>query len=246
MPAAVATIADDDSAAGLTRYPGGKNGMGIWQRIINQMPPHLIYIEAFLGSGALLRRKRPAPAGNIGIDVDAGIIARHSAGLRRDCTFVSADSLGWLRAYRGDARTLIYCDPPYLGEARCRPGRAIYRSEMQGRQEHAELLRILTSSPAMVMISGYSNPLYDTALYDWRRVEYQAMTRGGPKTEVLWMNFAEPRELHDYRFLGDDFHERCRISRKIARWQRRLAAMPDLERSAVLAGINVTRAEDNC
>ena len=31
-------------------YPGGKNGAGIYQRIINHMPPHETYIEAFLGS----------------------------------------------------------------------------------------------------------------------------------------------------------------------------------------------------
>ena len=39
-------------------YPGGKNGAGIYQRIINHMPPHKTYIEAFLGSGAVLRNKR--------------------------------------------------------------------------------------------------------------------------------------------------------------------------------------------
>ena len=43
---------------GPRRYAGGKNGAGIFQRIINQMPPHNCYIEAFLGSGAILRRKR--------------------------------------------------------------------------------------------------------------------------------------------------------------------------------------------
>lgn len=37
-----------------------KNGAGVFQRIICEMPPHSVYIEAFLGSGAILRRKRPA------------------------------------------------------------------------------------------------------------------------------------------------------------------------------------------
>ena len=41
-------------------YPGGKAGAGVWQRIINQMPPHRLYVEPFVGAGAVLRAKRPA------------------------------------------------------------------------------------------------------------------------------------------------------------------------------------------
>lgn len=50
-------------------YPGGKNGAGVFQSIINRMPPHRVYIEPFLGSGAVMRAKRPA-AVNIGVDLD--------------------------------------------------------------------------------------------------------------------------------------------------------------------------------
>jgi len=50
-------------------YPGGKGGAGIWQTIVNQMPPHDTYIEAFLGSGAVLRHKRTANV-NIAIELD--------------------------------------------------------------------------------------------------------------------------------------------------------------------------------
>lgn len=42
------------------RYPGGKNGSGVFQRLISMMPPHDNFVELFLGSGAILRRKRPA------------------------------------------------------------------------------------------------------------------------------------------------------------------------------------------
>jgi site-specific DNA-adenine methylase len=41
-------------------YPGGKGGAGVYQAIINQMPPHEVYIEPFLGAGSVLRTKRPA------------------------------------------------------------------------------------------------------------------------------------------------------------------------------------------
>src|SRR5579883_1311551 len=55
-------------------YPGGKNGAGVYQQIINRMPPHSVYIEPFLGGGAIMRLKRPA-ALNIGIDRDPRVIA---------------------------------------------------------------------------------------------------------------------------------------------------------------------------
>lgn len=60
---------------GYQGYPGGKNGAGVYQRIICLQPPHDVYIEAFLGGGAVWRHKRPARL-NIGLDVD-----RHSLSL---------------------------------------------------------------------------------------------------------------------------------------------------------------------
>ncbi|HKJ76126.1 MAG TPA: DNA adenine methylase, partial [Gammaproteobacteria bacterium] len=60
-------------------------------------------------------------------------------------------------------------------------------------------------------------------------------TRGGPRTEALWLSFPAPLELHDYRFLGRDFTDRQRIKRKRARWRRRLQDMEPQERYAILA-----------
>jgi len=51
-------------------YPGGKNGAGVYQRIISMMPPHQVYIEPFLGGAAIARLKRPAPV-NIAMDLHA-------------------------------------------------------------------------------------------------------------------------------------------------------------------------------
>ncbi len=50
-------------------YPGGKAGSGVCHRIINLMPPHQVYIEPFLGDGAVMRAKRAARL-NIGLDLD--------------------------------------------------------------------------------------------------------------------------------------------------------------------------------
>lgn len=54
-------------------YPGGKSGSGVYQAIINLMPPHEVYIEPFLGGGAIMRLKRPAPV-NIGVDSNKDVI----------------------------------------------------------------------------------------------------------------------------------------------------------------------------
>lgn len=32
-------------------YPGGKNVNGAYQKIINEIPPHMIYYEPFVGGG---------------------------------------------------------------------------------------------------------------------------------------------------------------------------------------------------
>jgi 16S rRNA G966 N2-methylase RsmD len=61
-------------------YPGGKNGAGVYQKIINLMPPHQSYYEPFLGGGAILLHKRPAGR-NVGIDLNAQAIANFSAGI---------------------------------------------------------------------------------------------------------------------------------------------------------------------
>ena len=59
-------------------YTGGKDGAGVFQRLINEIPPHDVFISAFLGDCAILRRKRPAWC-NIGIDLAADPLSRFFA-----------------------------------------------------------------------------------------------------------------------------------------------------------------------
>lgn len=59
-----------DNAA-MNRYPGGKGG--VFQRLINLMPSHEVYIESHLGGGAVMRNKRPAER-NMGIEIDLKVI----------------------------------------------------------------------------------------------------------------------------------------------------------------------------
>lgn len=220
-------------------YPGGKAGAGVYQTIINLMPPHELYVEPFVGGGAILLKKRPARA-SIVIDSDADVAARwqrcSGQGRFADLTAIHGDALTVLPELKLDrVGTLIYADPPYVRSARRDSTRAIYRHELTD-LDHRELLNYLLSlRHAAVMLSGYRCPLYDDALKHWRRVDFSAMTRGGrPAVESLWINYAPPRSLHDYGYLGRNFRERERIKRKKARWRRRLATMGELERGAIL------------
>jgi hypothetical protein len=222
-------------------YPGGKSGSGVYQTIINQMPPHAVYVEAFFGGGAVMKYKRPAQLANIAIDRDAAVL-RHVPG---SVTAVCADALDWLPDIQRITHCiaediLVYCDPPYLMSTRSSQ-RPIYRYELED-ADHVRLLDILASlaeSGVMVMLSGYPSDLYDRQLAGWRRLSYYAMTRGGSMAqEVLWMSYPEPWELHDYRYLGRDFRERERIKRKKARWVQRLEKMDPQERAALMQAIN--------
>jgi len=277
-------------------YPGGKAGAGVYQRLINLMPPHTVYIEPFLGHGAVLLGKRPADL-NIGLDLDphavqevrtrllhrqttitcsthetdegAGAFGgaddvaaatlqtpRHSdaicsayhpgeadaadievgGALYRVCV---GDALAFLRSYPFTGSELVYCDPPYLGATR-RAQAQLYRHEWREESQHRLLLDILKTLPCYVMLSGYPSALYAALLSDWRQVTYQAMTRGGTATEVVWMNYPPPKELHEYTYVGDNYRERERITRQQRRWKRKLLAMPLLERQALFLALHAS------
>ena len=289
-------------------YPGGKNGAGVYQTLINLMPPHDVYVEPFLGAGAIMRMKRPAKL-NIGIDLDSLVIsawaaaqakvtvpaaiagngerrrqespdpARTAASAENDFTrspraesddtgsqiaetaerqrqyldlaslslpsgpgefsFRHCDAMEFFRhGFAPTPATLVYCDPPYVRSTRT--PRDVYQYEMTDAQ-HLELLSLIKELPCMVMISGYSSPMYAKALKGWNATSFQTGTRGGrPAAEWVWYNYDRPVELHDYRFLGQDFRERERIKRKMKRWTERLKRQPLLERQALLAAIAAT------
>lgn len=218
-------------------YPGGKGGAGVYQAIINQMPPHDVYIEPFAGNASILKMKRPAPLANIALDADGSVASALDLWASRDAaqfTVVHGDALAWLAARKHwSGRELVYADPPYL-MATLAGGRQHYREKMW-EFEHAALLTLLAGLPCMVMLSGYDSALYRRFLADWRVVTFTAQTRRGPATEYLWCNFPEPSALHDHRFVGADFRERERIGRKAKRWARMVADMPLYEAQAVLS-----------
>lgn len=248
LPIALPPRSSPEMARGSGRFVGSKGGAGVWQRIISEMPPHDLYVEAFAGTGQVLLHKRPAQA-SIAIDSDAAACA----GLKRSLharngeaagvSVICGDAISWLGKHRGkfNARTVVYLDPPYLFETRADRGRRYYGHEFGEEWLHGEMLALLSRIDTPVLISGYRSALYDRTLAHWRRVDYRTATRGGGVTESLWCNFAPPAQLHDYRFLGTNFRQRERIKRKKARWLAKLRRMTPVESAAVLAAIDEWR-----
>lgn len=80
---------------------------------------------------------------------------------------------------------LIYADPPYILSTRTTSS---YKHEMT-EKEHEELLNVLEDHPGPVVLSGYSHPLYDDKLKEWRRETKRAKAEAGAiREEVLWIN----------------------------------------------------------
>ncbi len=87
--------------------------------------------------------------------------------------------------------TLVYLDPPYFTK---REHSYVIDANDQG--FHENLLRECTRARCMILISGYSNPLYEDTLTTeagWTKEEIRTHTRDTAgkdytRTEVLWMN----------------------------------------------------------
>lgn len=229
---------------GLENYYGGKGGSGTYQTIINYIPPHDIYIEPFLGSGAIMRYKRPAPLQNIGIDLDVQVIYLWNQTIKEkqlaSFDIMAGDGIEYLRKLKTGKvffpswlKVFIYLDPPYIIESR-KDQKNVYLFEMCD-TSHVELLKIITGiDKYKIAISCYENDLYKEYLGNWNCIKFNSTTRYGTATEFLYMNYKRPDRLHDYRYLGKDFRERERIKNKIHRHVDRLKSLPVLERNAIL------------
>ena len=203
------------------------------QRIlINEMPPHNVFLELFIGRKPILRLKRRAEI-NIGIDADPEIVA---AAVERfgdsDLTIRQADPIEYLQSpdpkypYRNEwlhplGKELVYCALPRIGSNHRRETTKEYQ---------ALLLETLKQIPCMVIVASSWTDLCAHALADWRQISYKD---SGGVEEFAWFNFPEPFELHDTRYL-DNHRE---FERRAARWRQRFKDMPPLERYAMLQAL---------
>lgn len=191
-------------------YLGSKTASGAYQAIISQMPAHDVYIETHAGSGAVFFNKPAAPLGSILIE--------------RDPEQLKILRLEAFAQGRNDVEATRSSNKRYKFD---------YTDD-----DHRALIGFLKALPSnvAVILSGYPSALYDELLSDWRTVEFQVMTRGGPRTEKLWLNFVADG-AHWATFAGRDYIDRQRIKRKVATWSRHYARLPAGERLAILSAL---------
>ena len=162
----------------------------------------LVWVQISQGrAGQLVRtgwRNFVKPAAHLGIPAYLDAYVDRMAGAAERLHRVSIEcrpALDVIADYGANRETLIYVDPPYLGETR---GQAhSYRHEMRAAEQHVELADALHNAAATVVLSGYHSPLYDRLFGDWQATDIKAYTTPGAptedrtkghRTEVIWSN----------------------------------------------------------
>ena len=104
------------------------------------------------------------------------------------------DALRLIERYdSGDV--LMYLDPPYVMDTR-KSGK-LYKHEMDD-DKQTELLELITTSKAKILISGYASEIYDDHLKGWNKdTTWSQTTSTAMAEEIIWMNYDPPCEqLH--------------------------------------------------
>lgn len=215
----------------MTGYLGSKAASGLYRAIIALMPAHETFIETHYGSGVVSREK-PAARRSVAIDLDASLFDRFPPPAGTEIH--TCDAVRWLEEHRPGAEAVIYCDPPYVLATRTSAHR--YPHDYVD-ADHERLIETLIGLDARVLLSGYPSALYERLIpASWRAKDFRVMTRGGPRTERLWLNFPEGAP-HWHRFAGKNFTDRQRIQRKAGRWAKNFQKCPEAERLAILEAI---------
>lgn len=223
----------------INNYLGSKAASGAYQAIIASMPAHDVYIESHLGSGAVMLRK-PKSVEQYGLELDPMVALQARLTMGDRCEVLNVDAHTFLlNAFDyGSRKTLIYSDPPYLWSTRTSRKKYDYEYDDGDHRELLGILRECVARGAMVMLSGYPSEIYDDFLVGWFTREFRVMTRGGPRTEKLWMSFDPGYAVpHWCDYAGRNFTERQRIKRKAERWGRKYSSLPAAEKLAVLSAI---------
>jgi DNA adenine methylase len=112
-------------------------------------------------------------------------------GRLKDVRIENRDALDLLEKYVDRPATLVYLDPPYLGDRTNG-----YNIDANDENYHTRLLKLANKANCMIFISGYENKLYETLLSaerGWHKKTIDTTTKGSrgnsqARIEVIWMN----------------------------------------------------------
>ncbi len=219
-------------------YFGSKNAL--YQQLINLIPRHEHYVEAFAGSAAVGRHLIPCQSRTF-MEKDPTQCAWLEKHLLPPDRVLCGDALTMLRgvAYLGNPHTFVLVDPPYPIADRRDP-RPRYRCEMTDDQ-HEQLLHLLIPARARLMVCGFPWGLY-SKWFDgrdgWHRHDFKVVTRSGRAgRECVWVNYADPYPLHDYRYWGSNHKVRQDVRRLVSRTVSKIKRLDRHRRQAVLDAI---------
>lgn len=233
----------------INNYPGSKGGSGIPQWIINHIPSCKIFIEGFGGSGEISWWIKKAKYGTIKHVYILEAVKDVVLQLKKRFTensLVEIMHLDFFVKYHQSSLKMMnweefvfYLDPPYLKESR-KSQKDIYAQEWTTEDHYKffEVVEILNSTGAKIIISHYDCDLYRETLEGWHTKEMQTMTRGGTAIEKIWMNYdITEMDLAITDHVGKNFTDRQRIDRRKKSFLSKLQKMPRHEKQAVLEHI---------
>lgn len=152
-------------------YPGGKSGAGIYQRLINLIPPHRVLIVPFAGHCGVVRNIRPAEH-TIVIDQNPSVCewwdnwSRTKRG--RALEIHNCDGIEWLRFSLGctEYSAAKACD---AGPCDCRSSRRLVMKRVCDRVTHnpsSPAETFIFADPPYVMSERASGRIYECELSD--------------------------------------------------------------------------------
>lgn len=224
--------------AGLESYRGNKAIPGLSHWIINHIPAHTVYYEPFCGSAAIASML-PARVHKVLNDCDAGVIDKINCGfLNGSFTAICGTAVQLIESIlpTADTDTFVYMDPPYIIESR-KWKKRIYKFEMTV-SAHEHLLALAVKAKFNCMISHYEHPVYDDLLKGWIKAKKKVRYHNSTVQECIYMNYPIPSVLQSYDKVGINCWDRQRIKRKIERLAKKLSALPDIERNAVITRVS--------
>ncbi len=93
-----------------------------------------------------------------------------------------------------EPNTLFYLDPPYLHSTRTEGSTELYEHEMSV-EDHMNLLHLAKNARSKVIISGYSSPLYNRSLKNWKCKKKSVPNHSSQakskerRIECVWFNY---------------------------------------------------------
>lgn len=235
-------------------YFGGKGSDGTYQKIINQIPKHEIFIETHAGHAKITENLGEFDGVTVLNDIDPQVckylrikfkdklidkryfqqtyapyqVKKFFDASHGKVVIENEDAIDLLRKYReiiGTYKTVIFCDPPYPMKSR-KSQECRYNFEMSDKQ-HEELISYLDLFDAPAMICTYPNEIYERNLSKWRRIDYESNTRHGMAKEHLYLNFGAVLELRTIKYFGNDYREREKYKKILANLKRKLKSLPE-------------------